>query len=183
MRLPWFGVLSFGFVLGCLVSCDTGGDLNQPCELVKSGPDGGAVPLTEGELPTSHTDFISFGSPDCDALLCVRDADYPRDADGGVAYGYCSVACTPGANSDQCQSYDSSLDSDKAACGSPADCKVTAQCLNGLCQTQLNCRALLLDATTLQAICANDAGACQELFNGQSEPFFCARGTTPDGGV
>lgn len=183
MRLGWFGFLGVGFVVGVLASCSTGGDLNQPCELVKAGPDGGAAPILESELPTSHTDFISFGSPDCDDLLCVRDADYPRDTDGGaVAYGYCSTPCTPGA-SDQCQSFDSSLDQNKSQCGSPADCKVEAQCLNGLCQTQLNCRALLLDAQTLAAICANDAGACQMYFNGVSEPYFCARGTTPDGGV
>ena len=151
-----------GLLVAGLAGCPPQTDLNQPCTLVKSSADGGAVPLLNNEIPNTHTDFISFGSTDCDNLVCVRDADLPRD--GGpndIAYGYCSQPCNPNGSS-PCPSYDPNLD------------------LNA--STKLNCRPLLLDEQTLAAICNTDAGACQEFFANTNSPYFCARGQTPDGG-
>ncbi len=144
--------------------CPPRGDLNTTCELVKrdaGDPKGlAAIPLLLSDIPPTKTDFISFGSPDCDDRICVRDYQYQQDGGAPIAYGYCSSPCTPGA-ANQCLSYDASLDTGA---------------------TKLNCRPLLLDDSTLAAICALDAGACQEFFSNTRSPYFCARGSTPDGG-
>ncbi len=130
-------------------------DLNQPCRLSKSSPDGGAaVQLLESEIRANvglNKDFIALKSVDCDDV-CVRDSAFVSDAGPfDPAYGYCSTYCLEGTF---CPSQDSALDR-----GS----------------TRLTCRALLLDPETL--------GPNAELFGGLREPFFCARGAAPDAGL
>jgi hypothetical protein len=165
MRLRLFLSLTVLAIIAVAQACADAGDLNSLCELVTKDagdPTGRTpAPLLLSEIPTTQTDFISFGSPDCDELICVRDYQYVQDGGAPYAYGYCSAPCTPGA-ANQCQSYDSSLDANP--------------------QTKLNCRPLLLDSQTLAAICSDDAGACQEYFSNTRSPYFCARGQTPDGG-
>jgi hypothetical protein len=148
-----------------MAACSSRGDLNTTCEMVKrdAGDPNGltATPLLLSDIPNTRTDFISFGSPDCDDRICVRDFQYVQDGGAPFAFGYCSSPCTPGAPN-QCPSYDGSLD-------------------NG--PNKLNCRALLLDAQTLAAICGEDGGAeCTQYFSNTRSPYFCARGNTPDGG-
>jgi hypothetical protein len=78
-----------------LFACASATDLGAECTLVKKNPDGGnlAVPVTEGELPLTRSDYISFGSPLClDA--CARDADQQRTGDNAAPVkGYCSHDC------------------------------------------------------------------------------------------
>jgi hypothetical protein len=144
-----------------VTSCKPPTDLNRPCRLVKRNPDGGdgVVPILEGEVKANAghgKDFISIGTVDCDDLICVRDSLLETDAGPfDPAYGYCSRECLEGA---VCPSYDSSLDT-------------TAN--------KLNCRALLLDKETLAGLVGADGGSPGNV----RDPFFCARGETPDAGI
>ena len=140
-------------MLGLLViACKPSTDLNQPCPLVKAGPDGKPVPLTEGEVRAAqgaNKDFISTGSIICEDLICVRDSYYPLEENydaGAPAFGYCSKQCAQGS---ACESFDSALDRGPKA---------------------LSCRALFLSAETLAIL--GDAG-----FPGIRDPYFCARGS------
>ncbi len=192
-------LLSLLPLLSVLPGCKAATDANTPCFLVGGLPDGGRKGLTEFDLSTvggTKHDNISFGSVECDDQICVRDSAFSSDAGLGsgttctsdadchnsgelcsaradtsgmnpvhkcslAAPGYCSHPCIEGQT---CQSNDSSLDD------SPL--------------TRLSCRALLLDSDTLSAICSGDGGTadCVKYFGGNTTPFFCARGTTPDGG-
>ena len=91
-------------VLFAVVGCKASSQLGDECAMVKRDPrvDGGRLYVTNGEIKVGATkDFISFGSIDCDDLICVRDADY-APPDGGVlnptetAKGYCSRSCIVG---------------------------------------------------------------------------------------
>jgi hypothetical protein len=141
-------------------ACKPGTDLNRPCRLVKRNPDGGAaLPILESEVKNKvgrNKDFISIGTVDCEDLICVRDADLTNDAGPfDPAFGYCSRGCLEGST---CPSYESALD------------KGT---------TRLNCRALLLDKETLAQLAGADGGSPGNV----RDPFFCARGITPDAGL
>lgn len=142
-------------------------DLNTPCVLVKSNPDGGAapVPLLKSDpiiKNSANKDFISFGSTQCEDKVCVRDSAFTEVDDGGFAEGYCSRSCV--ANSSVgCPSYSGDLD------------KVP--------KTALSCRPLILDEMTLQAIKAKDEEAYKRIFGQTTSPYFCARSLVlPDGG-
>ena len=164
MRAPFLLCLVLVGVVTA-VGCKASTDANTSCVLVKGLPDGGTATLTNRDLTMfmgANHDFISFGSTECDDQICVRDSQFQDD--GGLeqpAHGYCSHPCISGQN---CPSQDSSLDKKVA--------------------TKLTCRALLLDSATLAAICAGDAGMeeCIRNFGGNTTPFFCARGTSPDAG-
>ncbi len=198
MRSRSLFVLPLLSLLSVLPGCKAATDANTPCFLVGGLPDGGRKGLTEFDLSThqgQNHDFISFGSVECDDQICVRDSAY--SVDGGLgsgttcstdndcrstneicsasgsgnppahrcspaAPGYCSHPCIAGQT---CPSGDSSLDDN-----------IT---------TQHTCRALLLDQDTLAQICAGDGGTadCVKYFGGNTTPFFCARGATPDGGT
>jgi len=195
-------LLSFS-LLSLAAGCKAATDANTPCFLVAGTDDGGRKGLTEVDLTTlggTNHDFISFGSVECDDQICVRDSKFLADAgivlgtqtpctddsqctakgeicsaeevqlSGGTqkghvcssaAPGYCSHACIAGQT---CASQNSDLDQSSA--------------------TRLTCRSLLLDPDTLAEICSSDGGTndCVTKFGGNSSPFFCARGQTPDGG-
>ncbi len=140
--------------------------------MVKRDPnvDGGRLFITNGELQGGpRKDFVSFGSTDCEDLICVRDSDFAAP-DGGalnpkeVATGYCSRNCLVGA---ACPSSTAELD------GNP--------------RTRLTCRPLLLDTETLRAICngsEGDRASCKTYLGNLTLPDFCARGGTgADAGV
>ncbi len=157
--------VSIALAAACAVSalvvsaCKPGTDLNRPCRLVKRNPDGGsALPILESDVRSNvgrNKDFISIGTVDCEDLICVRDADLTNDAGPfDPAFGYCSRECLEGST---CPSYDSTLDKGG---------------------TRLNCRALLLDAETLNQLARADGGAPGNV----RDPFFCARGAPPDAG-
>ncbi len=170
-------MLTRSFVIGVfallVVGCKTPTDLGAVCRMVKRNPDGGrALPIREGEIKAgANKDFISFGASDCDNLTCVRDSEFARgdggrldggldDDDGGtlgpIALGYCSDKCLQGST---CSSADPNDDNDA--------------------KKRLNCRALLLDNETLNALC----GAGQCLPGNIKSPYFCARGQIPDAGI
>lgn len=135
-----------------VTGCRPATDLNTPCRLVKRNPDGGTpLPILEKDVlakTSTNKDFISFGTVECEDLVCVRDTNFKSDAGpDDPAFGYCSRSCAQGSS---CPSQDSSLDDS-------AD--------------RLRCRALLLDAETLKAL------ADQGLNPGNvRDPYFCARG-------
>ncbi|MFT3709534.1 MAG: adventurous gliding motility lipoprotein CglC [Archangium sp.] len=146
-------------LLFTLVACRPATDLNRVCSLVKRNPDGGpTLPILEREVRNAqgaNKDFIALGSIDCEDLVCVRDSAFTTDAGlDDPAQGYCSRACVAGST---CPSYDENLDRGQKA---------------------LSCRALLLTQETLAALNGGDAG-----FAGVRDPYFCARGSTPDGGM
>lgn len=156
-----------------LTACQVDSGLNKPCVLVKRDP---ADPtgntrkvLTWGEIKAqANKDYISFGATECDDLTCVRDATF-GSGDGGTelkdtdpAPGYCTRPCIENSTVG-CPSSDSSLDKNY--------------------KTAMSCRALLLDANTLETLKAADPVRYQQTFGETTSPFFCARGgLLPDGG-
>ena len=139
--------------------CKPKTDLNQKCSLVKRNPDGGQpLAITEADLKSkkaNNKDFLSFGTVECEDLLCVRDAQFQVDAGPTEpAFGYCSRACAVGS---ACPSYKEELDLGPEA---------------------LSCRALLLDAETLARL--KETGG---LPGNITDPYFCAQGTAADAGT
>lgn len=134
--------------------------------MVKRDPnvDGGRLYVTNGDLQArAMNDFISFGSTDCEDLICVRDAEY-SPPDGGAlnpnetAKGYCSKSCILG---DSCPSSSAELDSNP--------------------RTRMTCRPLLLDVETLRALCKGnevDRARCRTYFGDTNSSDFCARGSS-----
>lgn len=162
-------LLTAAAILACaplVTGCKPATDLNTPCRLVKRNPDGGSpLPVPERDVVAridANKDFLSFGTVECEDLVCVRDTGFrPPLTDGGTdggavdldapAFGYCSRACAQGST---CPSQDPSMD-------------------NG--PNRLRCRALLLDAETLADL--NRQGLNP---GNVRDPYFCARGG--DGG-
>lgn len=65
-------------------------DLGTPCRLSPGGD-----PIDTAAL-AQKKDFILFGAPECEELVCLRDRD--SELDGGLEglfWGYCSAACLP----------------------------------------------------------------------------------------
>jgi hypothetical protein len=81
--------------LSVLPSCAASTDLGNECTLVKRNPDGGqAIPIVEGDLPLTKSDYISFGSPLC-LEACGRDSEQARTGDNQAPVkGYCSHSCS-----------------------------------------------------------------------------------------
>jgi hypothetical protein len=150
--------------LFAVAGCKASSQLGEECVMVKRNPnvDGGRLFVTNRELEAgAGKDFLSFGSTDCEDFICVRDSDYARP-DGGAlnpnepAKGYCSRSCSIG---DGCPSFSAELDRNPS--------------------TRMTCRALLLDADTLRALCngsAADRANCTAHFANTTSSDFCARG-------
>ncbi len=127
----WLIVASVTLVLA---SCTVSSGLNKPCSLPKKIDGGIVVPITEQEVQensganeTSTRDFIAFGAVDCEDLVCVRDATFPKGTMlDQPAIGYCSRPCAKGL---ACPSDDPALDQ------------------RG--DTRMTCRALLLSKEVL----------------------------------
>jgi hypothetical protein len=161
-------VLSVSAVLVSLVACKTSTDLGKPdCHLLKKGPDAGPVNVTIAEL-SAGKDFLSFGSVECEDLVCVLDAKGVSVALAAAtsnpsvlndpALGYCSHACAQGSSSSCTPQFDDQQQDPALA---------------------MSCRQLVLDADTIAEIC-KDPVKCQQYFDNNRSPFFCARGG--DGG-
>ncbi|RKH37976.1 adventurous gliding motility lipoprotein CglC [Corallococcus sicarius] len=147
-----------------LGGCEVTTELGKPCGLVRKATDTEAqtfgrdfMPIYEKDIAADQ-DFISFGSLDCEELVCVRDADSPRsDNPADEALGYCSDACVQ---------------------GSTTDCEVTnSDAVEGI-KERMTCRPLLLDQATLEAIKVADEGFYRRTFGENNSPYFCA-GATP----
>src|SRR5689334_16024221 len=108
MRSPFIALVLFA-----IAGCKASNQLGEECAMVKRDVDGGRLYVRNGEIKAgARKDFISFGSTDCDDLICVRDWDY-APADGGaldpnaIARGYCSKSCILG---DPCPTASAELD-------------------------------------------------------------------------
>lgn len=149
-----------------LGGCEVSSEIGKECTLVRKataeeqaqfGRD--IMPVLEKEI-ASQQDFISFGSLECEDLICVRDSDFPRPTrdDGALngeaeAKGYCSKPCVEGSN----------------AC----EVKDTSGVLPGLPE-RMTCRAMLLDQATLEALRAANEAQYRRTFGENNSPFFCA---------
>ncbi|MCY1015358.1 adventurous gliding motility lipoprotein CglC [Pyxidicoccus sp. MSG2] len=156
-------LMSAALLLG---GCEVSSEIGKECTLVrKASPEEEQefgrkfMPILEKEVAPKQ-DFISFGSIECEDLICVRDAAFPRatNEDGSVnpnaeAKGYCSKECVEGSN----------------AC----EVKDTSGVLEGLPE-RMGCRALLLDQDTLDALRSSDEGFYRRTFGENNSPFFCA---------
>ena len=164
--------LLFGTLLlfATLFACTANTDLGQPCNMVKSVPDGGVTFVVVGDL-SAGKDFVSFGATECNDLVCVVDQQSAsvqlsagqRDAGislGSPAVGYCSLACPQGNNS---------------------SCSPQVNDMQNVPGDAMTCRQLVLDPALIASIC-QDPVKCQEYFGSNRASFFCARGAPPDGG-
>jgi hypothetical protein len=138
--------------------CEVTTELGKPCVLVKRDPSSNSTtgvrstPVLESEIATNQ-DFISFGSTDCEDLICVRDADAPRDADpNAAAQGYCSQECVEGSST----------------------CEVTDSSVDEALRTRMTCRSLLLDQASLERLKKDDPVAYRNTFGETNSPYFCA---------
>jgi hypothetical protein len=142
---------------GCKVTTDIG----KPCLLVKKGATGSA-PVTAGDLREGQ-DFISFGSLDCEDLICVKDADMPvESADNGQIKGYCSKPCVEDPLVNVCEVTDADAHESVKTRG-------------------MSCRPLLLDQQALDELRKSDPAAYRATFGDNNSPYFCT-GTKPTSG-
>jgi hypothetical protein len=153
---PLFALCVAG--LGCPETTDVG----TPCQLVRAGADGGpSIPLLEGEIP-SDVDVLASGAIECEDFFCVRHRFTVKTSDTNPAFGKCSRRCT---TDESCGNVKSDI---------------------SLAEGPFTCRALLLDAVTIQEICGNpdNAQLCEDIFGPNRSPYYCAQGrTNPDGGT
>ena len=139
--------------------CKVNSDIGKPCLLVKRGTTGTeSAPVVVRDLSEGQ-DFISFGSLDCEDLVCVKDADMELDvADNGQVRGYCSKPCVQDEFVDPCAVTDpQALDSVK---------------------NRMSCRALLLDQKALDDLRQNDPVTYRATFGDNNSPYFCAGAPT-----
>ncbi|MFY0569358.1 adventurous gliding motility lipoprotein CglC [Archangium lansingense] len=150
-------VLLFG---GCKVNSDIG----KRCLLVKKAPEGSgreSDPVLVTDVSEGQ-DFISFGSLDCEDLVCVKDADMPLEmADNGQVVGYCSTACVQGELVDPCT--------------------ITDPDAHPAVKDRMSCRALLLDQKALDDLRQNDPATYQATFGDNNSPYFCAGNPLEEG--
>jgi hypothetical protein len=148
--------------------CEVPSDIGKPCVLVKKSQSGQTKydPVTPADIGKGDKDFISFGSLDCEDLICVRDANSPIVTRGEneqlTVMGYCSKACQPSdTNAPQLQ--------DPCAVNHP---EASAEVKAGM-----SCRALLLDQAALDYMRANDPVGYRQTFGDNTSPYFCASKT------
>lgn len=154
-------LVGVGSVAAIPTGCSATGDVGRPCFMVKSDGDGGTVPITEGEIDLNR-DVVSFGGPECDQFICVRNRFASATGDPSAqAMGTCSDSCVPGS-SEACEGLFPEAD---------------------LSAGPYACRALLLDEESLNTICDADPDLCDRIFGPNRTPYFCAQGENrPDGG-
>ncbi|WP_224245962.1 adventurous gliding motility lipoprotein CglC [Hyalangium gracile] len=139
--------------------CEVTTELGKPCVLVKKptaeeeAQGIRSKPVLESEIAPKQ-DFISFGATDCEDLICVRDADYPRNSNPNeVAMGYCSQECVEGED---------------------GDCEVTDSSVDEALSSRIVCRSLLLDQTSLEDLKRADPVTYRRTFGETNSPYFCA---------
>lgn len=151
-----------------MMACKADTDLGKPdCHLLKSTPDGGVANVIVAEL-SAGKDFLSFGSVECEDLICVLDQD-------GVAAVLAQATANPAVLADPATGYCSH----SCAQGSTSGCTPQYQDLQDDPSLVMSCRALVLDNDTIAQIC-KDPVKCQQYFNNSRSAYFCARG---DGGT
>lgn len=151
-----------------MMACKADTDLGKPeCHLLKSLPDGGSTNVIVAEL-SAGKDFLSFGSVECEDLICVLDQE-------AVARVLAQATANPAVLADPATGYCSHA----CAQGSTSGCTPQYQDLQNDPTLVMSCRALVLDDDTIAEIC-KDPVKCQQYFNNSRSAFFCARG---DGGT
>ncbi len=138
--------------------CDVTTQLGKQCVLVKkpSAEEQAqgirSKPVLEGEIATKQ-DFISFGATDCEDLICVRDAELPRNPDQNApALGYCSQECVEGSST----------------------CVVSGSDVDQALKDRMTCRSLILDQASLEQLKRDDPVAYRNTFGETNSPYFCA---------
>ncbi len=151
--------------------CEVSSDIGKPCVLVRKATDAEQAAAPDGEpfrymmesQLTAGQDFISFGSVECEDLVCVRDADFdPKLAPNAdkattAATGYCSKACVE--------------DADTALSNS---CAVTTTEAQPEVKERMTCRPMLLDQQALDALRSADRAKYRSYFGDNTSPAFCA---------
>ena len=151
-----------------MMACKADTDLGKPeCHLLKALPDGGSTNVIVAEL-SAGKDFLSFGSVECEDLICVLDQN-------GVARLLAQATANPAVLADPATGYCSHA----CAQGSTGGCTPQYQDLQNDPALVMACRALVLDNDTIAEIC-KDPVKCQQYFNNSRSAYFCARG---DGGT
>jgi hypothetical protein len=154
-------VLLVGAALLC-GGCEVPSDIGKPCVLVKRSQSGQKYDPVRMEDINVDQDFISFGSLDCEDLVCVRDARSPVRTTGEGSelrvLGYCSKACVADNLQNPC-----------AVNHPDADAQV---------KERMSCRPLLLDQQALDDLRAKDPAGYRATFGDNASPYFCAS-TTP----
>ncbi len=162
-------VLVVAAVALSMMACNADTDLGKPdCHLLKALPDGGPTNVIVAEL-SAGKDFLSFGSVECEDLICVLDQD-------GVASVLAQATANPAVLADPATGYCSHA----CAQGSAGGCTPQYQDYQNDPRQVMSCRALVLDNDTIAEIC-KDPVKCQQYFNNSRSAFFCARGG--DGGT
>jgi len=148
-----------------IMACKADTDLGKPgCHLLKAGLDGGPVDVVVGEL-SAGKDFLSFGSVECEDLVCVLDQD-------GVASLLAQATANPAVLNEPATGYCSQ----PCAQGSTTGCTPQYQDLQNDPTLVMSCRALVLDNDTINQICNRSPSDCQKYFNNTRSAYFCARG-------
>ncbi|HUM09316.1 MAG TPA: adventurous gliding motility lipoprotein CglC [Myxococcaceae bacterium] len=162
-------VLVVAAVALSMMACKADTDLGKPgCHLLKALPDGGPTNVIVAEL-SAGKDFLSFGSVECEDLICVLDQD-------GVSTLLAQATANPAVLADPATGYCSHA----CAQGSTGGCTPQYQDYQNDPTQVMSCRALVLDNDTIAEIC-KDPVKCQQYFNNSRSAFFCARGG--DGGT
>jgi hypothetical protein len=155
-------LLSAAFLLG---GCEVTTELGKPCFLVRAATQAElqagstrAVRMKEKDL-TVGQDFISFGSAECEDLICVRDAAFAGSTNPDEdAQGYCSRACV----------------------SEGSECTVTDTEVPATLRERMACRALLMDNEALARLKAADPVTYRNTFGENNSAYFCA-GQTASG--
>ena len=132
-------------------SCNSG--VGEPCVLQKRNSDGGRpVAMTGADITAEGQDILSLGAQGCLDFICVHDVGEPTPEDDQPLTGYCTHPCQGSG---------------------------TLQCAGGVNEDPnrpYECRPLLMDEATLDALCKADPDFCDRIIGPQRASNFCARG-------
>lgn len=140
-------VVILTLLVGCLSHCAGTADFDQPCSLLRTNPDGGSLGVA------------------------VREGELPLTTSDYLSLGSpsCSEACVRDSAAER-----TGDNSAIAAAYCSVSCKSET---DTSCGSKHVCRALLLDAKSIEGLCQADPAKCSG-FGGNPSPFFCTRKTT-----
>nr|WP_275583578.1 adventurous gliding motility lipoprotein CglC [Archangium primigenium] len=142
--------------------CEVPSEVGKPCLLVKksSSPDRKFDPVVPADVQLDQ-DFVSFGSQDCEDLICVRSAgptlETTPEGDIVRVLGYCSKAC--------------------AGEGAASTCAVNHPDAKPEVKANMACQSLLLDQQALNDFRTSDPVGYRATFGENVSPYFCAAST------
>lgn len=147
------GVLGVLAGAAMLVACNPPSDIGNPCRLTRAADDGGVdfIPVGDSAIDPRF-DFLANGDPDCENLVCVRQAgkDYSAQESGdNLARGLCSNSCI-----------------DATDCGDQSRGMV--------------CQQLAFDQAFLDNLKNSDPATYQQYFGDSASSTYCIDPTLPD---